>query len=247
MISTLEAIASGGRPFAVSDVQQATGLPTPTCYRLVHTLLSHGLLDRSEGSGRYVIGERLVRIALLGKSDVDVCDAVSPRLKSTAVQVNESVFLARLQAGQVKIIHVETPDDPERSYIHPGLSERPFHACSCAKAIAAFAEPNFRNEILFGPLAQYTEFTKTSRDELIEEFESIVERGYADCDQEVDPGIASVAAPVSIGEIGAAYSIGAVGPVLRFGEDKRADVGRELVSLAGTIGAAIQLGGSAQT
>lgn len=230
----------------MSDVRRATGLPTPTCYRLVHTLSEHGLLEHRDGDGGYVIGERLVRIALLGQSDATVRDAVFPRLKSAAARFNESVFLARLQNDRVKIIHVETPDDPARSFIHPGLSERPFHACSCAKAIAAFADAAFRDGILHGPLEPFTEHTKTTPVTLAEEFDLIAQRGYADCDEEVDPGIASVAAPVSISEIGAVYSVGAVGPVQRFDKDKRVAAGREFVVLAGPIGAAIQLGDNAE-
>ena len=69
----------------------------------------------------------------------------------------------------------------------------------------------------------------------------IVERGFADCDQEIDMGIASVAAPVSIGNIGAIFSIGAVGPIRRFGEAYRNEIGVKLVELSTRVSGAIQL------
>jgi IclR family acetate operon transcriptional repressor len=97
-----------------------------------------------------VIGERLIRIALLGKSDVDVRRASAPLLKSAAIEIRETMFLARFRNSQVEIIHVETPDDPARAYIYPGLGARPMHACSCSKAIAAFAEPEFQDLIVNG-------------------------------------------------------------------------------------------------
>lgn len=115
------------------------------------------------------------------------------------------------------------------------------HACSCSKAIAAFTELEFQDCIINGPLKAYTEHTKTTEADLRADFIRIVQRGFADCDQEIDLGIASVAAPVSIGNIGATFSVGAVGPIRRFGADYRAEIGLKLIELATRISGAIQL------
>ena len=69
----------------------------------------------------------------------------------------------------------------------------------------------------------------------------IVEQGFADCDQEIDLGIASVAAPISIGNIGATFSVGAVGPIRRFGTDYRRNIGESLKDISEKISGAIQL------
>lgn len=237
----LEVVAIAGRPVSASEIQKATALPKPTCYRLIQTLQDQGLVEAPSDDGRVVVGERLVRIALLGKSDVDVRRAAAPSLKTAAVRFNETVFLARFRNTQVEIIHVETPEDPGRAFVHPGLGVRPMHACSCSKAIAAFTEPEFQNAIISGSLRAYTQHTKTTEVELRAEFARIARRGFADCDQEIDLGIASVAAPVSIGNIGATFSVGAVGPIRRFGDAYRAEIGLQLVDLADRISGAIQL------
>lgn len=242
LIGLLEIVAVAGRPVTVVEVQRATGLPKPTCYRLTQSLQDHKLLDQPD-DGKFVIGERLIRIALLGKSDVDVRRCAAPLLRSSATTYNETVFLARFRDSKVEIIHVETPDDPARAFIHPGLGVRPMHACSCSKAIAAFAEPAFQEAILSGSLKAYTDHTKTTPNALRDEFAAIVERGFADCDQEIDLGIASVAAPVTIGNIGATFSVGAVGPIRRFGPQYRAEIGEKLKDLSTKISGAIQLCG----
>ena len=241
LITIMEIVAIAGRPVAAAEIQKATGLPKPTCYRLVQTLLDYGLVEAPSGDGRVVIGERLIRIALLGKSDVDVRRAAAPLLKAASLQFNETVFLARFRNSQVEIIHVETPEDPGRAFIHPGLGVRPMHACSCSKAIAAFAEPEFQACIISGSLRAYTEHTKTTEAELRADFVRIVQRGFADCDQEIDLGIASVAAPVSIGNIGAIFSVGAVGPIRRLDAENRARIGQDLINLASRVSGAIQL------
>ena len=92
-----------------------------------------------------------------------------------------------------------------------------------------------------GSLQAYTDHTKTTRADLLAEFDVIRHQGFADCDQEIDIGISSVAAPVTIGNIGATFSVGAVGPIRRFGTEYRHDIGRQLTQLATKIGGAIQL------
>lgn len=241
LVNLLEIIAVVGRPVSVAEVQVASGLPKPTCYRLVQTLTELGLIEEAESEGRYIIGDRLIRIALLGKSDVDVRQVSAPLLRAAATTFNETVFLARFRDSKVEIIHVETPEDPARAFIHPGIGERPLHACSCSKAIAAFADAEFRESILNGTLSAFSEHTKTTREDLIAEFEVIQQQGFADCDQEIDIGISSVAAPISVGNIGATFSVGAVGPVRRFGTEYRQNIGTQLKDLSIKISAAIQL------
>lgn len=241
LIAILEMIAVAGRPLSVAEVQKATGLPKPTCYRLMQTLQEQRLVDDPDGSSRFVIGERLIRIALLGKSDVDVRRCSAPLLKSAAIELRETVFLARFRNNQVEIIHVEIPDDPERGYIYPGIGVRPMHSASCAKAIAAFAEDQIRDAILHGTLRPHIEHLQIGPDHLRAEFDRIADLGYAECEQEIDVGVASVAAPVSIGNIGATFSVGALGPVSRFDADYRAALGRSLAALAIRISGAIQL------
>lgn len=241
LIEVLEVVATAGRPVTAREVQQATRIPKPTSYRLLQSLQDQRLLQAQGGDGGYVIGDRLIRIALLGKSDLDVCQVAAPLLQGATAAFNETVFLARFRNSRVELIHVETPRDPSRAYIHPGLGERPLHACSCSKAIAAFAEPDFQDFILRRAMRKYTEHTKITAAQLRQDFDQIRAQGFADCDQEIDIGVASVAAPIMVGNIGASFSVGAVGPIRRFQQQYRRQIGQELTVLATKISGAIQL------
>ena len=245
LMTVLENVAIAGRAVTAAEVQQATGLPRPTCYRLLQTMAEHRLLDEP-GPGRYLVGERMIRLSLLGQSDVDVCQAATPALKEAADQFGEAVFLSRYRNKGVEIIHVETPKDASRSFVHPGLGFRPMHACSCSKVIAAFAEDDFREEILAGPLRSYTPNTKRDPDVLRTEFATIRQAGFAECVEEIEVGVSSVAAPILIGNIGATFSIGTTGPVRRFTDKRRAGIGRDLCTLAGKVALALQMHGATQ-
>jgi DNA-binding IclR family transcriptional regulator len=242
LTSLLETVAIAGRAVSAPEIQQATGLPRPTCYRLLQSLAEHRLLDEPE-PGRFLIGERLVRLALLGQTDVDASAVAAPTLREAADQFGEAVFLSRFRNKGVEIIHVETPQDATRSFVHPGLGFRPMHACSCSKVIAAFAEETFREEILSGPMRRYTPQTKHDPEALRAEFEDIRMTGYAECVEEIEVGVSSVAAPIRIGNIGATFSIGATGPVRRFTARQRAEIGRNLRDYADKVALALQMHG----
>lgn len=244
VMKVLEAVAMAGRPVTASEVQQLTDLPRPTCYRLLHSMQAEQLLDEVS-SGRFIVGESLVRLALLGQTDVDICRSAAPTLQRAADDLGEAVFLSRFRNRGVEIIHVEVPGDAKRSFVHPGLGFRPMHACSCSKVIAAFADDTFRQDILSGPMRSFTEYTRCDPQRLSHEFDQILSSGYAECVQEIELGVSSVAAPVQIGSVGALYSIGATGPVRRFTKDRRAQIGEQLCQMAQKMGHSLQVAGAA--
>jgi IclR family acetate operon transcriptional repressor len=244
VMKVLEAVAMAGRPVTASEVQQLTALPRPTCYRLLHSMQAEQLLDEVS-SGRFIVGESLVRLALLGQTDVDICRSAAPTLQRAADDLGEAVFLSRFRNRGVEIIHVEVPGDAKRSFVHPGLGFRPMHACSCSKVIAAFADDTFRQDILSGPMRSFTEYTRCDPQRLSREFDQILSSGYAECVQEIELGVSSVAAPVQIGSVGALYSIGATGPVRRFTKDRRAQIGEQLCQMAQKMGHSLQVAGAA--
>ena len=244
VMKVLEAVAMAGRPVTASEVQQLTDLPRPTCYRLLHSMQAEQLLDEVS-SGRFIVGESLVRLALLGQTDVNICRSAAPTLQRAADDLGEAVFLSRFRNRGVEIIHVEVPGDAKRSFVHPGLGFRPMHACSCSKVIAAFADDTFRQDILSGPMRSFTEYTRCDPQRLSREFDHILSSGYAECVQEIELGVSSVAAPVQIGSVGALYSIGATGPVRRFTKDRRAQIGEQLCQMAQKMGHSLQVAGAA--
>jgi len=245
LIAVLETVAASGRAVSASEVQRVTNIPRPTCYRLLQSLAEYRLLDTPDDRQRYLIGDRLKRIALLGQSDVAVCTAAAPSLAEAAIDFGEAVFLSRFRDNKVEITHVETPADAARSFIHPGLGIRPLHACSCSKVIAAFADEEFQRKMLASPLRAFTEQTKTQPDEVRQEFEAIQARGYAECVEEIEVGVCSVAVPIRIGSLGVPYSVGATGPVRRFTKTHREKIGGELIEVAQKISTNLQLAANA--
>lgn len=230
----LEIVGQKGHA-TVADICVQSDLPKPSAYRLVQDLVSAGLLD-SPARGKFAIGTRLKRITLRDHSDLALLEVIAPVLARAASDHGAAFFLSRLRGRSVEIIHVETPRSGT-SYLHPGLGKRPLHACSCSKVIAAFSPELLSVGELKGHLKAYTEYTLTCPDELEVEFDRIRRRGYAECVEEIERGICSVAAPFARTGPGKAISIGATGSSRLFTPAFRQETGQAVIELASSLSA----------
>ena len=229
LISILEIVGQKGEA-SVADIYAHADLPKPSAYRLVQDLVGVGLLE-PVAKGRFAIGARLRLIAQSDHSDLALVEFIAPTLKAAASAHGAAFFLSRLRGKSVEIVHVETPDTGV-SYLHPGLGRRPLHACSCSKAVAAFSPDLLRGRALEGQLKAYTEFTLTRIDDLETELEAIRQRGYAECVEEIERGLCSVAAPLGRSGPGKTMAIGATGSLRVFTPVFRAELGGVLTRLA---------------
>ena len=214
-IRLLESIAGAASPLSASDLARLTDVPRATIYRHITALVDCGFVEETDGGNRYVLGMRFVKIALTGKSDAHVINAVSATMRRLVTNLGETAFLARYRGGRVDLIHIETPSDPAQSYIYPGLGPRPAHACSAGKCIAAFIAPELRADLLDTHPMRFTPNTVVDPEQIERELIQVRRYGYAVCDGEIDEGVASVAVPVNVDRLDAIFSIGVVGPSSR--------------------------------
>ncbi|MEP2029233.1 MAG: IclR family transcriptional regulator C-terminal domain-containing protein [Paracoccaceae bacterium] len=225
----------------VAEICAHSDLPKPSAYRLVQDLVGIGLLE-PVARGYFTIGTRLKKITNSDHSDRALLELIAPALKQAASQFDAAFFLSRLRGKSVEIIHVETPDSGV-SYLHPGLGKRPLHACSCSKAVAAFSPELFVTGEMEGQLRAYTEFTLTSVRDLEVEFETIRERGFAECVEEIERGMCSVAATLAPNGPGATLSIGATGSVRVFTPSFRENLGPQIAQFAREMSANLRWAG----
>ncbi|MEP4198996.1 MAG: IclR family transcriptional regulator C-terminal domain-containing protein [Aliishimia sp.] len=230
----LEVVGQKGEA-TVAEICAHSDLPKPSAYRLVQDLVSVGLLEPVV-RGQFSIGSRLKRITQSDHSDRALLEVIAPALKQAATGHGVAFFLSRLRGNSVEIIHVETPDTGV-SFLHPGLGKRPLHACSCSKAVAAFSPDLLLDWDLKTRLKAYTEYTLTDVQDLEVEFEIIRERGFAECVEEIERGMCSVAAPLSQVGPGASMSIGATGSVRVFTPNFRKMLGPKIAELAEIVSA----------
>ncbi|WP_164661007.1 IclR family transcriptional regulator [Tropicibacter sp. Alg240-R139] len=229
LTSILEIVGQKGEA-TVAQICTHADLPKPSAYRLVQDLVSADLLTPS-ARGRFAIGARLKRITLRDLSDPALLEVITPVLARAATDQGAAFFLSRLRGQRVEIIHVATPENGV-SYLHPGLGKRPLHACSCSKVIAAFSPELLSKHDLQGRLKKYTESTITNLQDLETEFDVIRKQGYAECVEELERGMCSVAAILTETGPGATLSIGATASTRVFNDAAREEIGRTLQAMS---------------
>lgn len=229
LTSILEIVGQKGEA-SVTEICAHADLPKPTAYRLVQDLVSAGLLDPS-ARGQFVIGTRLKRITHRDLSDPALLEVIAPVLARAATDHGAAFFLSRLRGHRVEIIHVATPENGV-SYLHPGVGKRPLHACSCSKVIAAFSPDLLSGQDLKGRLKKYTENTITCLRDLEAELEVIRKQGYAECIEELERGICSVATTLGETGPGATLSIGATASTRVLTVETRKEIGRTLRAMS---------------
>jgi len=230
---------------SVADICAHSDLPKPSAYRLVQDLVSAGLLE-PVARGQFGIGARLKRITQRDQSDAALIEVIAPVLTQAATTEGAAFFVSRLRGKSVEIIHVETPQNGV-SYLHPGLGRRPLHACSCSKAVAAFSPDLIRGQEAKARLKAYTDFTLTDPADLEVEFATIRAQGFAECVEEIERGMCSVAVPLATSGFGATLSIGATGSVRVFTPPRRRALGKTLMRMAAELSDTLQFSTNTDT
>jgi DNA-binding IclR family transcriptional regulator len=206
----LDTLAAAPEGLTLTEIMQTTGLPRGTVHRLLGALLEVGYIEPVEGRKVYVLGSRLLHMLHLGTPAELVDRLVGPILDRLVAQFRETAFLAKLEGREVRSVAMTLPPSGGQSYVQPGR-EMPAHAAASAKAIFAFQDEAVVAEILAQPLEKFTNKAITDPAAVRAELENARRDGYAVCDEELDPGIYSIACPVHLEDLGVIYSIGLVG------------------------------------
>lgn len=224
------AVAGGGAPTA--ELARRCGLPVATAARLLATLSDEGFVERTADGSAWTIGLPLVRLARAADPDRALLAAGRPLLDEVAAASGESAALAVPRAGPAMDV-IAQADGPGLLGVSDWVGrDFPLHASAPGKLVLAELDDG----ALAGWVARvrperFTHRTITSLRGLRAELAKIRERGWAELDDELEPGLASVAVTVR-GPRGAAIAfIGASGPSARL------DAGRRR-ALAGPLQAA---------
>lgn len=202
-----------------SDISRRIDLPQSTTFRLLQTLAAGGFVEQARGLNRYRLGVTCLELgnAFLKRSDLR--QRALGLLQALRDETGETVHLAVFADREV--VYLE-----KLAGLHAiGLmgsrvgGRSPAYCTGLGKALLAYLpEEEIRRHLGSGPLTRYTPTTITDIDLLLEELAAIRARGYAVDNQEHEPGVVCVAAPIfDSGGIAAAVSVS--GPVDRMGAE----------------------------
>lgn len=200
----LEHLTDAGGELALSELTEKAGLPMPTVYRLVQTMVARGYV-RQEPSRRYSLGPRLIRLGegasrLLGSW-------ARPALADLVDRLGETANMAVLEGDEVVYVAQVPSRHSMRMFTEVGRRVLP-HCTGVGKALLAqLPEEDVRALLARTGMPARTPRTFTDPDALMAELAVVRERGYALDDEEQELGVRCVAVPLSGVHTLAAFSV----------------------------------------
>lgn len=181
----------------IAQIVAETKLSRSTVYRILNTLVHHGLLYRSPEGG-YRLGLRIKGLAASVTMEMtldDLLATIRPVLKSLSEQTRETSKFTILDQGFAKVVALEIGTDPFAPTSRLG-STFELHAGAASKLLLAHAPAAQRNAVLGKPLSRHTDTTIVDAAVLERELAQIRETGISFDRGEWTSNVHAVAAPV---------------------------------------------------
>ena len=198
------------QPIALTELASASGIPKSTASRLMTALERRGLVEQDGPRGRLRPGPAILRVAERGLLERNVVEMSRESLDALGEATGETINLA--VAGRDGVEHVAQVESRHFVGVGQWLGRAvEYHCTANGKVFLAFGRATLSEQ----PLRRYTPKTITDPAQLEAELESVRRQGFATTVDELETGLAAVAAPVrgAGGDVVAALSIS--GPTLR--------------------------------
>jgi IclR family acetate operon transcriptional repressor len=229
----LLAVIDAPRAVPFSELVAHTGLPKSTVSRLLTSLERHGLVQRANDASVRP-GPALTRFAMTAKAD-RLVRLARPHLDRLAEATGETINLA--VPTPVAVEQIAQVDSRHLLGAANWVGRPvPFHCSALGKVFLAYGacEPPK------GRLERMTDQTIVSRMELAQDLARVRRLGYAVADNELEPGLVAVAAPVRDAESNVIAALSVSGPSVRITSRIIPTVGRLLVQEAEALSEAIR-------
>jgi IclR family acetate operon transcriptional repressor len=226
----LALVLEAERPRALGELAGDAELPKSTASRMLGALERQGLVEQRGRRGRFCPGPVVLRFAHRGSADRHLAELAEPHLSALSDVSEETINLAVPSAlGVEHVAQVES-----RHFLGTGqwIGRRvPYHCTAVGKVLVAFGAAG-----LPAVLEPLTPSTIVDRDRLIAELEAVRRDGFALAVDELEIGLASLAAPVIglDGDAVAALSIS--GPSVRLDAQRVAELAPQLIQEAQALG-----------
>jgi len=182
---------SGG--LTLSQLARNVGLARTTVYRIVATLESEGLLTTAAPGGKIQLGIELISLGASVRTDVR--RELRPYLEELSLRIDETVDLAILDKDHA--IFLDQVTRLQRLHAVSGIGiEFPLYCTANGKALLSTLPVDEVIRIIPKKLHSYTPKTLQTRDELLQELETVRLTGVAYDREEHTQGICAVGAVV---------------------------------------------------
>ncbi len=214
VLDLLEVVARGGGQMALSDIASTSGVPLPTVYRLVRTLVDRGYM-RQLPNRRYALGSRLIPLGEVAGAMLGTW--ARPVLEDLVSELGESANLAALDGERAVYIGQVFSNHSMRMLTEVGCRIY-LHCTGVGRAILSLLSDEQVSALVTRTgMPPQTPRTMTDPEELIAALDRIRRDGFAIDEGEHEVGVHCVAVPIT--GAGSRMAISVSGPAPRMTSD----------------------------
>lgn len=188
----LRALATPPHEIAVGDLARILGVTASNASRILAELRACGLVEQDPASRRYRPGPTVVSLAAGARRPSSLVSAVEDEMAVLVPKTQHTAWAGVLDGADVVALSTRHGGYPVRFGVELGR-RLPAHAAAMGKALLALMPDDMVRRILPARLARHTDRTLTRRDALLADLAATRQRGYAISEEELFPGIKSVA------------------------------------------------------
>lgn len=235
-IRILSCFEDGSPEKSIAEIASAVHLPKPTVLRLLTSLMSGGYVERTADGDKFRLGPQLIALGLMVVSRLEVRREARPYMIALEERFEETCDLGIFSADEVLYLEVVPSRHALRLASSPGFRS-PAYCTASGKVFLAFLPRERVMQILSRPLKRFTDKTITSPEQLLAQLEEVRVRGYALDDEEINPGVRAVAAPIRDRTGNVVAVLGMPGPAERMTPERIPEIAAALVEAGNAISA----------
>jgi len=233
-VKVLNCFTEKNEELKLTEISEILDLNKSTLHGIINTLKDAGLIDQNEENQKYRLGLNFIHYAAQVLKRLDIRKVAEPITRQLCEEVNETVHLGILDGGDV--VYIDKVESNQSIGIFTSVGTR-YHAYCTAigKTILSGLSDDEVIKRLPEKLTKFTETTKTSQEEILDEIRRVRKKGYAlDLEENVE-GLKCVGAPIYNHEGRIKYSISISGPVNRMTDEKTAIIVEKIMVAASDI------------
>src|SRR5690554_5981826 len=203
----------------VTKLAELTGSTKSHVFRMLFTLEKRGYVSRNESTRGYTLGYRAVLLGEQAKGQTNLLQAARPVMDALMNKVAENTHLIVREGLRSLTLAVSQGPHNVGLFAKTGRLG-PLHAGGGSKVLLAHAPEDVQDQVLSSELERFTDWTIVQPEKLKRILLDIRQSGYHVCENDLDEGAFSVAAPIRDHESQVIAAISIAGPVIRL-DDKR--------------------------
>ena len=196
-LSILQAFCPSSPRMGITEIANKTKLSKSTVFRLIHTLCTLGYVIPSAEEKKFTLGPKVLELGFAVLSSLELREVAQPYLQQLSQHTKETVNLAILEGW--KLIYIERIKTHQilNINLHVGSSLELFNT-AMGRVLAAFQDEGWINRYLryLEDVPEALPYRENKGKKLWLILEGVRKNSYALNNEELTPGLRSIASPI---------------------------------------------------